>query len=95
MLPQLHRHAWMDEDIAAFREQCPRIRRYIALDQPVDPALLGVDAVGRRAGGVGRQRDKGGVRITVPPVDGRQRPLEGAAHERTRGGCNLRFCGHF
>ncbi len=27
MLPQLHRHAWMDEDIEAFREQ---VRRYLA-----------------------------------------------------------------
>ena len=27
MLPQLHRHAWMDEDIEAFRDQ---VRRYIA-----------------------------------------------------------------
>lgn len=27
MLPQLHRHAWMDEDIEAFRDQ---VRRYVA-----------------------------------------------------------------
>src|SRR3990167_4520851 len=27
MLPQLHQHPWMDEDIAAFREQ---VRRYVA-----------------------------------------------------------------
>jgi acyl-CoA dehydrogenase len=29
MLPQLHRHAWMDEDIDAFREQ---VRRYVAAE---------------------------------------------------------------
>jgi acyl-CoA dehydrogenase len=29
MLPQLHRHAWMDDDIEAFREQ---VRRYIAAE---------------------------------------------------------------
>jgi len=29
MLPQLHRHAWMDEDIAQFREQ---VRRYVAAE---------------------------------------------------------------
>ena len=29
MLPQLHRHAWMDESIEAFREQ---VRRYVAAE---------------------------------------------------------------
>ena len=41
MLPQLHRHAWMDESIEAFREQ---VRRWIAANGGWERNLLLITA---------------------------------------------------
>ncbi|AEB84060.1 acyl-CoA dehydrogenase family protein [Alicycliphilus denitrificans] len=62
MLPQLHRHSWMDESIEAFREQ---VRRYIAAE--FSPHLDGW----RRQGYVPRQvwRGFGEMGFLLPEMD--------------------------
>ena len=47
----------------------------------------------RGARSVGRNRNERGVRLVAARVEARQRALEGATHERTRGRRNLGFCG--
>jgi len=62
MLPQLHRHAWMDEEIEAFREQA---RRYIAGE--LSPRLDGW----RRQGFIPREvwRPFGQMGLLLPELD--------------------------
>ncbi|PIF78090.1 acyl-CoA dehydrogenase [Variovorax sp. 54] len=62
MLPQLHRHRWMDEEIDAFREQA---RRYIAAE--LSPHLDGW----RRQGFIPREvwRPFGAMGFLLPEVD--------------------------
>ncbi|MGI6246479.1 MAG: acyl-CoA dehydrogenase family protein [Pseudochelatococcus sp.] len=62
MLPQLHRHAWMDESVEAFREQ---VRRYIARE--LSPHLDGW----RRQGFIPREvwRGFGAMGFLLPEID--------------------------
>ncbi|HOM15158.1 MAG TPA: acyl-CoA dehydrogenase family protein [Rubrivivax sp.] len=62
MLPQLHRHAWMDESIAAFRDQ---VRRYVAAEMA--PRLDGW----RRSGGIPREvwAPFGALGFLLPEID--------------------------
>ena len=62
LLPQLHRHAWMDEEIDAFREQ---VRRYVARE--LAPQLDGW----RRQGFIPREtwRPFGAMGFLLPELD--------------------------